>query len=697
MQVTRQNADVAWVDIDNFLLTGDRVTRVHFPEGASVLTHDWVTTSTASSRPNFDIAVRAAGMDGTRSNIQRMKTGSVGSSTTVLVISFTAALLDAGQVRSSNPLAVPLLGSAFTLGSATAVIGNTGLVSAAFAGSPSAPPGDGSDVLVQQGATDIGIGRVWRGRAIFSAPAGGSYSARAIAVTDPEAHARGFHGSRSAGGTKNNGILTGFYPPANTREFRLYRQVDSGGLTLVRQGEIPAAGLGSGTGAGMVALHDLGLPPNAACMGYFVQMLDKSGNGSPLVRLGTCIQTTAPLPVPAMGLPTFTGTAAAPKVQLRWTCPPDGVEQFEVWLRPKTGMPMADVPPGSVWGDSRPQSPAVPVSGYREAGVLFESVSPRDAASGIPAGRKQTRGTAFLSPRIGTGPAALGTGPLFTMEFGIAPGVEYEAWIAALGPGTAVRGVRGAFSELITFRFLPPPPPPDPNCVVPWPYRELPPTVTFHPEIRAQRFVPGAGETPANVMGETPVWPLDHDASPVGVKIATLTATSSGLGGGAVTGAGTPGNPGDDSIVFYSDNSNKSIHIRLDDYIYAADQDSAQSGERLLPAVLYRQQVANAQFPDVSGLIVQCSPMIGKLAVQHLGSGDVRLRDPFIGVTAVGTRSATDLRPVVSTVPTTAQIHLHLLDTKPVLSGARYQYWLVRFQPNGEPAETVDAGQTDVP
>lgn len=169
-----------------------------------VVAHEWVTTPTVSNRPNFDISVRAAGMDSTRSNIQTMKTGSVGSSTSVLVLSFTAALLDAGPGAGAgqDPLALPLLGSAFTLGSATAVIGNTGLVSAAFVGSPSAPPGEGADVLVQQGATDIGIGKVWRGRVIFSAPAGGFYGARGIAITDPEAHARGFHGSRSLGGAE---------------------------------------------------------------------------------------------------------------------------------------------------------------------------------------------------------------------------------------------------------------------------------------------------------------------------------------------------------------------------------------------------------------------------------------------------------------------------------------------------------------
>jgi hypothetical protein len=626
-------------------------------------------------------------MEGTRSFPLAIKTGSTGSATTLLTLSMQAAVLDAGQIASTSALAAPLLGSPVALGAASAVRGGTGLVSAANAAAPSALP-DGTDVLVQQGGADIGVSKVWRQRVVFTGNAGGGYTARPIAVTDPEACARGFHSTRSAGGPRLNAVLTGFYAPANTREFRLYRQVDSGELSLVRQGELPASFTPGGADA-LVALLDSGLPPNSSCLNYFVQMLDKSGNGSPLVRLGTCVQATAPLPVPTLGQPAFTGTPAAPKVQLRWTCPSDGVEQFEIYLRPKTGMPMADVPPGSLWQDSRPVSSAVPLRSFAEAKIRHAIYSPRDPASGLPTGQRRERVTAFLSPRTGTGPAALGVGPLFSMEFGITPGVEYEAWIAALGPGNVVRGTRGEFSELITFRYLPPPPPPDPNCVVPWPFRELPPVVTFHPDIRAQRFVPGAGESVSSVMGEVPVWPVDHDAAPVGVKIGKLTAYADGRGGGSVSGAGTPSDPLDDVLLFSSENSNKSIHIKLDDHIYADD-----SGSPLLPSVLYRQQVANAEFPSVPDTVVQCSPMVTKLAVQNLGSGDVRLRDPFIGVTAVGTRSATDLRSVAGT---TASLYLHLLDTKPVLSGARYQYWLVRFQPDGEPAEVVDAGQVDVP
>lgn len=690
VQVTRQSSDVAWVDVQDNLLAADKTTRVYFTEGSAVLTHEWTTTE-FSGRPLFDITLQAAGMEGTRSLAQTVKTGATGSSSTVLVLSCNAALLDAGQVRSTNPLATPLLGGALALSSASAALGGTGVVSAAFSGT--ALP-DGADVLVQQGGADVGIGKVWRQRVVFTGAPGGGYIARSIAVTDPAAHARGFHGGRTLGGPKLNGLLTGFYPPANTREFRLYRQVDLGGLTLVRQGELTDT-LAGGSGAGMVALHDFGLPPNAACMGYFVQMLDKSGNGSPLVRLGTCTQITAPLPVPTLGQPGFTGTPAAPKVELHWTCPPEGVEHFEIYLQPKTGMPLADIPPGSAWLSTEPVTSAPPIRSYAAAGVAHVITSPRDSASGRATGRRMTA-SAFLSPRLGSGATALGTGPVFSMEFGITPGVEYDAWIAAVGPGTSTHGTRGEFSDLITFRYLPPPPP-DPNCVVPWPFRDLPPTVVFHPGIRAQRFVPVAGESASNVMGEWPVWPLDHDSAPVGVKIGAITVEKGGRPGGNVFGAGTPGDPSDDALYLTPSFLAQPERSDLNHAIYAAAATSAQAGQRILPAVLYRQQVVSALFPEVSDHVVQCSPLITRLALESVAASDLRLRDPFIGVTGVNITSATNFAPLVSPTVSTATLYLHLLDTKPVLSGARYQYWLVRFQSNGEPAETVDAGQVDVP
>jgi hypothetical protein len=691
LEITRQTADVAWVDVEDKLSTAtDRTTRVYFPEGGDTLVHEWVAPPTPGNHPNFDLSIQAAGMDGTRSLTQTMKAGSTGSGTTVLVIAMQAALLDAGQIRSSNPLAAPLLGGAVALTNATAVLGGTGLVSSGIGAGVTTLP-DGTDVLVQQGATDVGVSKVWRQRVVFASGPGSGYTARPIVVTDPVACARGFHSTRLGGGPKLNGILTGFYPPANTREFRLYRQVDSGELSLVRQGELPAAASG-GSGANLVAVHDFALPPNAACLGYFVQMLDKSGNGSPLVRLGACIQAVAPLPVPTVGQPIFTGTPAAPRADLRWTCAAEGVEQFEVYIRPKTGTPMAEVPPGSQWVSSEPQTPAPPLRSYAEAAVGQVIVSPRDSASGQAKGRRLT--TAYLSPRLGSGAAALGSGPLFTMDFGITAGVEYEVWIAALGPGTAARTTRGAFSEVITFRYLPPPPPPDPNCIVPWPYRDLPPVVTFHASLRAQRFVPTSSETASNVMGERPLWPVDHDSAPVGIKIGEVSVNSGRSTGGTIQGTGTPSDPTDDVLTLaFKGNAADDLNRA----VYATAATSPESGQFLLPAVLYRQQVVSKDFAVVPGTVVQCSPKVGGLAYERLAGGNIRVRDPFLGLTGVNIASGSDLSPIAGAAPGTAKLYLHLLDTKPVLSGARYQYWLVRFQPDGEPAEVVDAGQVDVP
>ena len=61
--------------------------------------------------------------------------------------------------------------------------------------------------------------------------------------------------------------------------------------------------------------------------------------------------------------------------------------------------------------------------------------------------------------------------------------------------------------------------------------------------------------------------------------------------------------------------------------------------------MLYRQQVANGDFLEVPGTVVQCSPKVTGLAYQRLSGGNVRVRDPFIGLTGVNIASGTDVAP----------------------------------------------------
>jgi hypothetical protein len=112
-------------------------------------------------------------------------------------------------------------------------------------------------------------------------------------------------------------------------------------------------------------------------------------------------------------------------------------------------------------------------------------------------------------------------------------------------------------------------------------------------------------------------------------------------------------------------------------------------GGPLLPVMLYRYQTTNAAFPKVSGDVTQVSPLIETIARQYavdpeLGSLTV-IRDPFL---------------VLKPAPGSGKQALHdlfLVDTQPVLVGARYKYLLMRFKPNGEIEHVLPTNEVEVP
>jgi hypothetical protein len=109
--------------------------------------------------------------------------------------------------------------------------------------------------------------------------------------------------------------------------------------------------------------------------------------------------------------------------------------------------------------------------------------------------------------------------------------------------------------------------------------------------------------------------------------------------------------------------------------------------QRLLPCVLYRQQVANATFPAVSGDVIQASPLITSIAWRPAVSGNfsgAELVDPFFRWRYTAPNDNTHT------------IELYLVDTQPVVTGATYRYWLVRFNTLGEPFQTIPCGQVDI-
>jgi hypothetical protein len=179
-------------------------------------------------------------------------------------------------------------------------------------------------------------------------------------------------------------------------------------------------------------------------------------------------------------------------------------------------------------------------------------------------------------------------------------------------------------------------------------------------------------------LTQIPVRSLAVDSTPVGIRVGSLAIDNDtaklGFSGTSPFGPilHTPGS----STTFGRADPNKQV--------FARDGDTTQ---HLLPCVLYRAQVANDRFPNVSGDVVQCSPLIRSIAwVSSL----INARDAYAELVDPLFRW---IGPDYPTVPT---LDLYLVDTQPVVQGARYRYWLVRFSDLGEPIQTVPCGEVTV-
>jgi hypothetical protein len=100
---------------------------------------------------------------------------------------------------------------------------------------------------------------------------------------------------------------------------------------------------------------------------------------------------------------------------------------------------------------------------------------------------------------------------------------------------------------------------------------------------------------------------------------------------------------------------------------------------------MYRYQTPNANFPTVSGDVIQVAPLMENIAYQIQAGPSVTntiVQDPFIAST-----SLTDFH----------NIYFWLRDTQPQISGARYRYVLVRFKENHEIDQLILSNEVDVP
>ena len=237
-----------------------------------------------------------------------------------------------------------------------------------------------------------------------------------------------------------------------------------------------------------------------------------------------------------------------------------------------------------------------------------------------------------------------GNNPVFEVAIPVRSGRNYTAFIEAVNP----YGDAGDPSNVVEFTWVPP----DDGTItwcspLPWPARAVP---DEDPEFVAPLPAVYLG---ANLRGA------------VGVRVGEVTFASL-----SPEPAGT--------LPF-------TLEAPVDP---AAHLYESEEGETVLPAVLYRVQLPNERFPDVSRDVIQVSPLIESIAhtIEPTPDGEERafVRDPYVLFQAVD-----------GAFP--ARQGLHIVDTQRVISGSLYQYFLVRFRPDGEIDRVLPSEPIEIP
>jgi hypothetical protein len=273
-----------------------------------------------------------------------------------------------------------------------------------------------------------------------------------------------------------------------------------------------------------------------------------------------------------------------------------------------------------------------------------------------------------LTPPVG---ANFGPGPQFTLNASVVPNVPYNISVAAQDD----QGNSGDPSQVWKFIWKPP----VPLITVPWPARPLPPAgafddapadagVTYAPRVVAIVFTNYTGH-----MSDT--------RYPVGIRFAEI-ATPYYVGNvGNTNLAGYfvyPGYAGASSLV----DPNGQVFQRL-------SNDPTRRSDSLLPIVVYRQQVANAAFPRVSGNLTQVTPLLERVPWSSQGS----MAANGVTVTIPDRLIAANYE----TINDHTSYFLYLRDQQPVILGASYQYFVVRLNTKHEVAEIIPAGVVTIP
>ncbi|MBL9126931.1 MAG: hypothetical protein JNL97_04760 [Verrucomicrobiales bacterium] len=467
--------------------------------------------------------------------------------------------------------------------------------------------------------------------------------------------------ARPAGSGAVEPVLVQLTPTPRARQWRVFRTVDGGPATLIAEGALPP---GAPPGSIPVQAVDDAMPAVAARLCYFGQVADENGNWSPLGPLGCEDVLPAELPVPLLSEPQFDGDASRPVARLKWFCPPDGVNHFRIVMKPVAGDP--------------------PDQGLSAVTAPLKTVvasSPRPVSWSTEVELSASKIAAVVSTDYVTGPVGaepMGPGPEFAYPMDVEAGMTYEVLVVAVD----ARGQAGHGSRARRFRWRVPVAVVDRD--VPWPQRPLPPVKALHPAMTASLLA-------TNPM----IWPATSQSNPTGVGVGAGVRIGSFFLGQRelpqdLLGLGI-GENGGRLLRLFVTRSAIAAGRGFESFLYGDEMSRPPNRTfRALNVVLYREQVSNAAYPEVSGDVVQVSPLLRRLAYRVLPGGDgYEFLDPMVGLSLHLPAPAAVNQPP-------PRIDVHLLDLHPVVRGARYRYWVVHFDENGEPDRTIPAGDVEV-
>ncbi|BCX49496.1 hypothetical protein HAHE_34040 [Haloferula helveola] len=441
--------------------------------------------------------------------------------------------------------------------------------------------------------------------------------------------------------------ITGFIAlPTDAREWRVYRRVNDGPLTLVAKQE----GLGLPSPA---PWNDDALPAAPGTLVcYYFQVFDQHGNPSALVRIKCVRIKRDDLPQPMLSeVELQNGPSDETFALLTWFCDSVGVERFEIFVASET----SDDPGISGTAISAPL-------GDPEESLVLD-------------GEFEGKQVAIHQSRRVASPA-FSAGPEFSTLVEIPTGQKLVFAVRAVGDGPFGERSSGDLSNQVEAIWITPDPAPQP--VIPWPARPLP------------------------SLQNTGVLVSDYGKGEGPYLATEVTDPDLGGAGGIIFGAflnQSEAFEGKGETGFFPESPTPIEHL------FKYRSQGGKWTSQLLPLApftVYRYQVPNSEFPEAVPNLVQVSPLIDrmvyKIEPKPDGSGNrARVQDPFFrfprirsgGVPiAVGGLYGPNSQPITVSAGTGTDLPPYLegkdglifwIDPMPYIKDASYRYLIVCF------------------